>query len=203
MTAVLPGVAGGSSAGARAHQCGAKGGRTVAANGFGRVFERRDSVYSCGYRRGTVHLLGAKYDCGSSSACGGVTIVKLAERWVGLAEFASDGSETISWVTVVNMSSGHTLHSHREGGISADGQRNTLAGTDALVLKRNGSVGWIEVVEHSPQPSGEPPLIREVHRFDETGHALLDTAPKLRRLRLHGTTMTWLHEGEPRSAPLD
>jgi hypothetical protein len=96
------------------------------------------------------------------------------------------------------MSSGRTLHLHREGGYSSDGQRNTDAGTDAIVLKRNGSIGWIEAVAHLPQPA-----FREVHRFDRKGHAVLDTAPKIRRLKLHGTTMTWLHGGEPRSAPLD
>jgi hypothetical protein len=202
VAALTTGFAGGAGAASMAAgakpRCGPSGARTVAANHFGRVFERRDSVYSCGYRRRAVHRIGAKYDCGSSSACGGVTIVKLAERWVGFAEFMSDGSETISWVAVVNMSSGHTLHRHREGGISSDGQRNTDAFTDAIVLKRSGSIGWTEAVERLPQAP-----FREVHRFDKTGHAVLDTAPRIHRLKLHGTTMTWLHDGEPRSAPLD
>ncbi|MDX6201562.1 MAG: hypothetical protein QOJ83_1062 [Frankiales bacterium] len=199
LTAVLPESAEAASISAGAKpRCGPSGTRTLAANHFGRVFERRDSVYSCGYRRRAVHRIGAKYDCGSSSACGGVTIVKLAERWVGFAEFFSDGSTTVSWVAVVNMSSGHTLHKHREGGYSSDGQRTTDAVTDAIVLKRNGSIGWIEAVTQLPRPS-----FGEVHRFDRTGHALLDTASKIRRLRLQGTSMTWLHDGEPRSAPLD
>jgi hypothetical protein len=181
-------------------RCGPAKAHTVKSSKYGRVFKRRGKVYGCSYSGGKPHFLGFKYDCGSSTACGGVNLVKLSGPWVGVGEFQSDGSTSVAWVSVLSLRTGRVLHRFREGGRSSDS--NAFAHVQAIVLKTNGSIGWITSVEHVPRPPDEPPLTREVHRFDTTGHALLDTGPEIESLDRRESVMTWVNEGQAKSAPL-
>src|SRR3954447_17659270 len=98
MAASLLGAAGASasgSSGARRH-CGPAGAHTVMSNGFGRVYNRRGSVYACAFSGGKSHRLGRKYDCSSSSDCGGVNVVRLAGEWVAVAQFLEQQDTTAS-----------------------------------------------------------------------------------------------------------
>jgi hypothetical protein len=169
-------------------RCGPAGAHTVKSNKYGRVFNRRGNVYACAYAGGQPHLLGEKYDCGSSSSCGGVSDVVLAGRWVGIAWFLEDQSSVISSVEVRRLRTGRTLHR----------RDSTDSNPGALVLRPNGSVGWLEVVPRLPTV----PALTEVHRFDTTGHAVLDSGDDIHQLALHGAVMTWVNAGEEKSARL-
>jgi hypothetical protein len=191
------------SAAAAKGRCGPARAHTVESNRYGRVYNYRQVVWGCAYSGGKPHALGTKYDCGSSSTCGGVNGVVLAGRWVGVTAYDSDGSTSVASVEVRRLRSGRTLRLFREGGFSSDGQRNTFALFGALVLKPNGSAGWLAAVRHSPRPPGEGPSTREVHRFDTRGRAVLDTGLEIKDLILHGSTMTWTNAGAQKSGTLN
>jgi hypothetical protein len=175
----------------------------VKSSKFGRVYNRHDSVYACSRFGGKPHRLGAKFDCSSSTACGGVNAVRLSGPWVGVSTFLDDGTTTVCRVEVRRLRTGHVLHSFVEGGISDDGQGNTTATAGPVVLKPNGSAAWIAYVTHSPQPPGEGPSTREVHRLDSRGHAQLDSGRYIRSLARKGSVITWMNAGVAKSAPLD
>src|SRR4051812_3298994 len=94
---VLGLVPAGSMAKTKRH-CGPRKAHTVKTNRYGRVYNYRFVVYACAYNGGKPRALGDKYDCSSPSTCGGVNGVKLSGRWVGVAEFQSDGATTVSSV---------------------------------------------------------------------------------------------------------
>jgi hypothetical protein len=192
-----------TAASASVPRCGPKHARTLKENRYVRVFNGRDDVFACGKRSGKMRRLAPKYDCSSSSACGGLTAVKLARNCVGFAARRGDQFETVSSVASLNLRTGRTIHSYKHGGLSGDGQTNTMVGVGSLLLKSNGSVGWLESVFRSPAPPGEPPGRIEVHRFDSAGHALLDEGQKISRLRRHDSMMLWVNAGKTKSARLN
>lgn len=193
-----------SSAGASASplRCGPKHARTLKENKYVRVFAGRDDVFACGKRSGKVRRLAPKFDCSSSSACGGLTVVRLARNCVGFSARRGDQFETVSSVVSLNLRTGRTIHSYTHGGLSDDGRTNTMVGVGSLLLKSNGSLGWLESVHRSPAPPGEPSGRTEVHRFDSTGHALLDKGEKISELRRRDSRMLWVDSGQTKSATL-
>ncbi|HEX8647053.1 MAG TPA: hypothetical protein VF715_09120 [Thermoleophilaceae bacterium] len=77
----------------------------------------------------------------------------------------------------------------------------------SLVLKRNGSVGYIETNTNDPDTEDDP--VSEVHAIsneDGLRDVTLDTGPRIdpKSLSLSPDrrTMSWTHGGETRSAPL-
>jgi len=70
-----------------------------------------------------------------------------------------------------------------------------------LVLKDNGSVAWVQDSLFSEEA--------QLWAHDALGYRKLDSAPQqtgsrsITSLQLTGSTVTWLHDGEPRSATLN
>jgi hypothetical protein len=196
------------NAGSQPHpRCGPSNARTIASSEYARAFVRRGIVYVCGKRRGerTVRLGGERTECESSTGCGGIDLVRLTGRWVGYESFlAPNGSSASSTIEVRSFRSGRILHQIRIGGSSKDG--DALASSFGLVLKRNGSAAWISSVRRQPR-TDPPSSTREVHRFDRTGHAVLDTAivgsdADITALDLEGSILSWIKMGERKSVIL-
>jgi hypothetical protein len=88
-----------------------------------------------------------------------------------------------------------------------DGDRLTTPGlagpliVRSLVLKDNGSIAWVQNDYYSRE--------EQVWAHDALGDRKLDSAPAregsrpITSLQLTGSMLTWLHDGEPRSATLD
>jgi hypothetical protein len=180
--------------------CGPAKAHTIVANREARIFRQRGRVWGCSYDGKRSYPLAASYDCSTPRACGGLDAVKLAGEWAGVGASSSDGSTSVAVVKVVQLRTGRVLHRFREGG--DDGAEKTQALIADLVVTRRGSIGWVVGVAHLPQRPDEGPSTREVHRIDDSGHALLDSGPNVRDLAYGGSTMFWLNGDEPKSAPL-
>lgn len=187
-------------------RCAPAHARTLASSKYARAFKRGDFVYVCDRRSGKTLRLGTtRTECMSSSGCDGVDLVTLSGRWVGYEYFRQDVSTATSEITVMSFRSGRVLHRFRVGGISHDGD-NAVARTAVLLLKRNGSAGWLSLVRRLPK-AAPASSVHEVHRFDRTGHAVVDSAiagsnMDISGLRLDGSVLSWLKMGERKSIVL-
>jgi hypothetical protein len=112
----------------------------------------------------------------------------------------SNSATSVTTVKVVQLRTGRVLHRFREGGYH--GEENTLTLIADVVVTRRGSIGWVVKVSRRPQRPGEGPSTYEIHRIDDSGHALLDASPDITDLAYEGSTMFWLNGDEPKSAPL-
>jgi hypothetical protein len=186
-------------------RCAPAHARTLASSKYARAFKRGDFDYVCDRRSGKTLRLGPTLnECDSSIGCGGIDLVRLSGRWVGYESFLADRSSATSTIEVRSFRSGRILHHIRIGGDTKDGEEQ--AGSGALVLKRNGSAAWISTVRLLPK-TDPPSTMREVHRFDRTGHAVVDSAiagsnMDISGLRLDGSVLSWLKMGERKSIVL-
>jgi hypothetical protein len=75
----------------------------------------------------------------------------------------------------------------------------------SIVLKDNGSVAWIGTGRVYDPATSQNVQIVSVAKSDKGGTKELDRGDGIDQssLRLEGSTLTWVKDGEPRSATLD
>jgi hypothetical protein len=178
--------------------CDPKGSTTVAQDAVGRFYSittnrrsgplTRTYWYVCAFKQGASRRLRyvALPTRGPGRAIPWDSSAKVSGRYVAFFVFnASD----LGSVKVIDMVTGHQSFSAR-----AD---TDLDHANQLVLKANGSVGWIEYV---PRQAG---TIWYVRRHDSTGTATVDSGSAIdpKSLAAGGSWLYWTNAGSPRSAP--
>lgn len=177
--------------------CRPSGSRTLATDHGARAFSWHGSVYGCVDSTGQLRKLGGAGFC--NLPAGHVAPVSLAGDLVAYG-VESCGVDTGSAAVVVrNLATGRRL-------VDVPAMTRSLgpesyASVEALVLRRNGAVGWIaggqSIVTHRPRSY-------EVHRYEGGKGSLLEsgTAISPSSLQLAGSQMTWQDAGVTRSAGL-
>jgi hypothetical protein len=192
--AALPGTAGAATA------CAKKGSKTVAASERARIYTQKGT----GQEKGSVLYFGCWYSnerrtkiytAGDPDVDHAGTF-RLAEKFVGFETETADptGGESDASVQVFNLKTGKRVASELVGDNNA-----TFHSVTALVVKANGSFGWIEAATAASQVN------RRVKARDKSGLRLLDDGTDIRpdSLALAGSTLYWTRGGAPRSASLN
>ena len=136
----------------------------------------------------------------------------LAGRYVAYEQVSYDPDSTVYYLLTVFDLRRRTAHSfsslYEEQPPTASSRESQDPGmaTD-LVLKKNGSVAWISCWRFPPGPGGcavDADTPAEMWRTDSRGTKLLDasTDVRLRSLKRKGSTITWRHGTERRTARL-
>ena len=179
-----------------------RGAAVVAKTRYAVVYAQdAEHKYGCLFSRGRRALL---FDAESP--------LLLAGRYVAYEQVSYDPDSTVYYLLTVFDLRRRTAHSFSSlyeeqppGPNSRESQDPGMA--KDLVLKKNGSVAWISCWRFPPGPGGcaidaDTPV--EVWRTDSRGTKLLDasTEVRLRSLKRQGSTITWRHGSERRSAQL-
>jgi hypothetical protein len=134
----------------------------------------------------------------------------LAGRYVAYdsESFGPDGTESL-YVAVRNLRNGHFAHAAPIYKDDAFEEAEAPGAITDLVLKRNGSVAWISCFANNAHrrpcfPSPDPDLPYQVWRADTRGRKMLDASDGVARrsLRRDGSTLSWRHGAETRTATL-
>jgi hypothetical protein len=174
--------------------CDDMAGSTVARNDHARIVERGYYLLGCLYRDpDVVRLFPTRDDDGG--LCGTIGAVRLRREKVAFAYDNCGGAGTVyvAIVKVVDLRSKRVLHRR----YSPQDEGSSI---ESLVLKRDGSAGWIR--NDCPDP---PTCNNVVLKADHTHRHRLDSGPDIdpHSLVLHGSTMSWTKAGVRRSATLD
>lgn len=184
-----------ATAGARSRgPCDPQGSTTIRENSRARVFFYGETYYGCSYRSGRKVMLWEENHTSSCSCT--VSQVRLKGDTVALQTVDEVPHMSVVWdsLLVVNLRLGRILLDH---GL----RRNREIAH--LVLKANGSVGWLERDPARSIPS-RPPTYR-IRRHDERGFATLDAgtgAAAPHRIDLRRSTLYWTKAGRERHARL-
>ena len=159
-------------------------------------------AYGCLYRQGDLVRLS-----------GAVGQYRLAGRYAAyFLRYAEVGDITQYRVMVRDLRTGGFRHieaAYSDLPEQRPDDGYTAARVTNLTLKRNGSVAWLscfprdaDVSHHCRAP--QPDLEWEAWRADTRGRKLLDASDevRVRSLRREGSTLTWLHGSETRTATL-
>lgn len=182
-------------ASSRSAACHPSGSHTIVANRLARAFTLSGVVYACAERSGKRYRLGRVTFCIGSDRAGPVALSGELVAY-GLERCGVDTG--FSQVVVRSLSTGRQTRA--EAATSTPLGPESYASVDAIVVKGDGSIGWIadasSIVGHR--------RIREVRRSDATGTTLLDSSPAIvaGSLRLHGSRLTWRRGRSMRSATL-
>jgi hypothetical protein len=184
-----------SSSPASSSGCTPSGSRTLSADRRARVFDLSGVVYGCATRVGRRYRLGEARSCVGSDRAGPFALAGEIVAY-GLERCGIDTG--FSQVVVENLATGKRTRS--ESATTSPLGPESYVSVSSVAVKSNGAVGWIDtggsIVAHRQ--------IREVHRADKAGRALLDSGLAIgsSSLRLSGSRLTWKHGKSTRSAPL-
>jgi hypothetical protein len=190
--------AGGTPSDRRVKACESAG-TTVAANGVARVFRQRrgkiPGYYACRFGTRRARFL-ESYD---RDGGGGVGRIQLTGARVAFDYLVcSRGGPCTGSVRVVHLRSGMTRRSETPPSDPDNPFSATSAATD-LELTRRGSVAWLR-----PRQLATGTDV-QVFKFERGSAAvLLDQGPAIdpRSLAVSGSTVYWIHDGQPRAAPI-
>ena len=192
-----------AGADARRHKpkpsCTPHGSTTIEASKAIRVFslrnKRTDAVdfYACRYKTRKRFLMGSAEDLGGTGDA--IGLVRIAGAFVGWDSQPFDDSERYnpsftgfpSTVHAVDMRSGTERHAAATTGSPSS------SSVACLLLQPSGSFAWI-----GTDGSGN-----QVHRYDASGHTLLDSGADIQPDSLAAGTVTlyWMKGGAPQFAP--
>lgn len=196
------------------HGCSkhAKGGKVTHKTKESHVFEKNNRWYGCTTRTGRPYVLPGLDTLEARRFSDGMvpTHITLAGVFVAYERYllltAGGAGDTQTDIYVVDLRNGKVV-------VDEDARPKTETHDDRyvsdLVLKRNGSVGWIS--EHWRHPPMNPSVVNyEVHRFSRDpaspGRALLDSGADIERdslvLGADRRTMTWTKGGATQSGQL-
>jgi hypothetical protein len=195
------------------HGCSkhAKGGKITHKSKEAHVFEKNDRWYGCAAKVGRPYLLPG-LDRVSEGKGGDGTVpvnVQLAGVFVAYERYtiypAGGAGDTQTDIYVVDLRNGKVVVD--QDARAPSGQVEDYDVAD-LVLKRNGSIGWI--TEHTTFAQYPATTNYEVYRFSReratAGRALLDSGADIVRdsltLSADRRTLLWTKGTEARSAPL-
>lgn len=171
-----------------------RGYKQVAASGEARVFERGEEAYGCHVSRDRLVGLGI---AGSDYRLAG----RFSSRWWVFCCEASDPPEHT--IAVSNLRTGEFTRVYDVwNGPDDSGSDGAVT---ASVLTRDGRIAWIACVPRVDD-AYRCDKAREYRlwRADRRGARMLDetSGVTLHSLRREGSTITWRHGDEPRSATL-
>jgi hypothetical protein len=162
----------------------------------GRPEEGPREIFGCAYGSRRSYHFGPTSYGSATSGSGGTSPIKLAGPIVAYAVDQSNilGEHEIHEIWVRNLRTGKLIHRMPNGSPTKSGNIG-LGDTAAIVVKSDGSVGWIVTTSDGPQ----------VRSVDKTGSHLLDASPEidLSSLALAGSWLYWTQGGKPMSAMLD
>lgn len=206
--ALVPAPAASAHHGCSAH---ARGGKITHKTREAHVLEKRNRWYACAARVGRPFLLPG-LDTVSSREFGDGTVpshITLSGVFVAYERYtlypAGGAGDTQTDLYVVDLRTGKPVITEEARAPTGKQEDRWV---DRIVLKRNGSVGWISTHWTFEQ---HPPVSNfEVHRFSldpsTHGRVTLDSGGDIDReslaLSSDRRTMTWTKGGEARSAPL-
>jgi hypothetical protein len=183
---------------------------TLLASADARIFDQRKVFYGYYYRPvayGCLFSVGKRFELGlddpdpptgdaDSSDAGDFHLAGPYTAYVLSYLGAVQGSDVVE---VVDLRDGSRLVPRSDEPSPPDVAAPRLV--RGIVLKDNGSVAWIQNSSFSQE--------EQVWAHDALSYRKLDSAPRgtgspsITSLQLTGSTLTWLHDGEPRSATLD
>jgi hypothetical protein len=181
--------------------CGIPGARVVAKTRVARVvLDNHVTYYGCLNHHRAVEM-GTRTPPGYGGASWGeIHNITLAGRYVGFTEWAQDHNFLEYYVMVTDLRTRRSKVALPTGTAPPD-QRSYQTGfgpTTGLVLKDDGAVAWIA------QDIYAEPTTYEVHKADRDGKQVLDAGPDVdpQSLRLTGSRLSWIKNGQPASAVL-
>lgn len=187
----------------------AAGTKTIAHSAKARLFtdEKTGYYYACLYRNGHPRKI-------STIEHWEYKLVRFRENYIAFVAFAEASNY---YIGVMNLANGHirkfgdseevTPIKPPPGGCPSGVPNCSVVcpQVDSLVVKYNGSVAWIAVNFPAPSPSTgvfcgtEIAPVTEVRRYDSRGLQVIATGsgiePKSLQLS-HGSTLTWVDEGQ-------
>lgn len=179
----------------RAHSCGPRSAKTIAADPVARVYRSGDTVYGCSSRTGRRTTLGQTSISAKDRTRLG--LVRLAGSYAAFASSTFGVDSGGAEVSVVRLSDGRRV---RTGQAVDQGLVESVQSVPSLVVRSDGAVAWIGQVR-SIIGRGEQ---LEVHRADRRGAALLDRGADIapRSLRLRGRRLSWRDGSSTRTSTL-
>jgi hypothetical protein len=176
--------------------CGPAGAHTLASDKLARIYSSHGAVFGCSVATGRVARLGR---AGPSCLGGGrIGPVALAGAVAAYGVQICGIDTGTSSVIVRRLTDGRRLSDRAAmtRPLGAESYRSV----GSIVVQTDGDVAWIAVGSS---------IIRqakaiEVHALDQDGGRTLDSggAVVADSLRLHGSTLTWMHGAKVRSAKL-
>jgi len=188
---------GSTSASSASASCNPQGSHTIASGEKARVYSLRKLVYGCAYATGKAWRLGEQSACGPGSDGVQAAHVAAALAGYGLRSCGVDSGSAV--VIVRRLTDGKQLVERAATERSTGAESYQSVGS--LALKADRSVAWIGVGQSI---IGHGKTV-EVRRFQSGQETLLDSGSAVdpASLRLHGSTLTWKHGKQTRSATLD
>jgi hypothetical protein len=115
--------------------------------------------------------------------------------WAGAIESRQAGATTWVYVVARNIQAGHGKRC-LVGSANQDGQLPAVR--VLLIDSKAEALVWVAI---TPSPTGRAPLIGAC---DTQGTRVLDSGAgvEIKTLELHGSTVSWVNAGGPRSAQL-
>jgi hypothetical protein len=167
---------------------------TLASDSTAVVYSVNGAAYGCLKPAGAEHELGSMRPCIGATHAGPFA---LAGDDVAYGAETCGVDDSSTEVIVRSLNSGRALRRQPATSRSLVEQEG---GIQSLVVKSDGSVAWIA----TEQSLGNRSRLLQVFKDDRRGLKLLDSGLQVlpSSLRLHGSKLTWRHEGELRSATL-
>lgn len=203
-------VALGLPAAAQARPCATRGGESIDANQRGRVYYNKGKARYFGCLYGTNKSYALTYPPATETGGAPESADQgplLAGRYAAIATSQRPSvGVVILRVRVRDLRTGRTVHKWRRHSANeglGTGEPHTRAITD-LELERSGSVAWIVEATVPPDYRSDAPSAY-VMKSDRSGrNQLLDTGAGIgfASLALSDSTLYWMNDGQPRTAPL-
>jgi hypothetical protein len=195
MLAVCGSVASTSWASGPRVVCGPSSARALASDRTARVYVSAGDVYGCAAGGSKSYLLGSANMCGFQRQ--DVQIVRVAGPLAAYARELCGTDFGSTTVIVRRLTDGRVLQVHdATTTIGVEGFQDV----GSLVLTADGAVAWIATADSI----GPPTFVRQLARLDRRGFRVLDSGPAVvvRSLTLRGSTISWRHGTEIRTARL-
>jgi hypothetical protein len=188
---------------ARSRPCRPGGSHTVASSGQSRAYRLRGHVYACLFARRHAYRLDVPprfTDLGDFPLS--VHGLRLSGQYTAyVVQGRSTAGKTESRVQSLNLLTGQLrTRNALTDQTASEGEATEFV--RRLYLRPDGAIAW-SADEPDPATVNAP---AEIARLDAHGFSLLDQGPEPAldpaTLRLSGTTLTWQHDGAPRTATL-
>ncbi len=190
---------------ALAGHCRFRGSKTIVNNRAARVFSIEsqdppvggyaDDYYGCLYSRGRrVQLAFDSFTNDGDTVAGSFVLSGSLVAFYTGEGTGTDPMSSLSgnqYVSVVDLRTRHIVH-RADVRVALSGNGD---GVHKVVLAPTGSVAWSDVIASGP----------EIHALGRSGPVVLDagTGVDPNSLRLRGTTLSWIHGGEMKTATLN
>jgi hypothetical protein len=181
-------------------RCASAGSKTIVASEAARVYRKGTTVYGCLYSVGRKFRLGTAEDLLTDVAY--VSPIRLAGRFVAYSQGQSGRDGYSADLSVRDLRTGRIVRDWQGGGPGGRFGTEESYGVSDVVLKRNGSVAWL----NDRSRLGDRSHMFYLYKSDADGDlVLLDSGPGIEPGSLalsSGSRVYWTHNGVPHSATL-